>query len=202
MFTETIRNAQALFDILLADRTSEGPGTLKSEEKGLLDRVLYAAYREKGITTDRQTHTLAPPLLRDIHRLLRENCCGKDPTDLAARLERFVSGSLAGLFRGPTNVVLDGPAIIMDTSDLDPELRPITLFLLANYIWTISFGSRIPRHLFIDELFALSISRGTTISGNAVPASTQALPGGDGNDAHSLDPEGKHDCLQLRDRSR
>jgi type IV secretory pathway VirB4 component len=155
VLTETIRNAQALFDILLADRTSEGPGTLKSEEKGLLDRVLYAAYREKGITADRQTHTLPPPLLRDIHRLLRENHCGKDPTDLAARLERFVSGSLAGLFRGPTNVALNGPAIIMDTSDLDPELRPITLFLLANYIWTISFGSRIPRHLFIDELLSL-----------------------------------------------
>jgi hypothetical protein len=155
VLTETIRNAQALFDILLADRTSEGPGTLKSEEKGLLDRVLYAAYREKGITADRQTHTLPPPLLRDIHSLLQENRCGKDPTDLAARLERFVSGSLAGLFRGSTNVALDGPVIIMDTSDLDPELRPITLFLLANYIWTISFGSRIPRHLFIDELLSL-----------------------------------------------
>jgi type IV secretory pathway VirB4 component len=100
VLTETIRNAQALFDIMLADRTSQGPGTLKSEEKGLLDRVLYEAYREKGITADRQTHTLPPPLLRDIHRILKDTRCGKDTTDLSARLERFVSGSLAGQCRG------------------------------------------------------------------------------------------------------
>ncbi len=70
VLAETIQNAQALLDIMLADRTSQGPGTLSNQEKGLLDRVLYEAYREKGMTADRRTHTLTPPLLRDVYRIL------------------------------------------------------------------------------------------------------------------------------------
>ncbi len=155
VLAETIQNAQALFDIMLADRTSQGPGTLSNQEKGLLDRVLYEAYREKGITTDRRTHTFAPPLLRDIHRLLESGACGDDTTGLAARMRRFVSGSLAGLFSGPTNVAMDQSVVVMDSHDLDPELRPVALFLIANFIWTISFGSRIPRQLIVDELLSL-----------------------------------------------
>lgn len=155
VLAETIQNAQALFDIMLADRTSEGPGTLANQEKGLLDRVLYEAYREKGITADRRTHSLTPPLLRDVYRILESGACGDDTTGLAARMRRFVSGSLAGLFSGPTNVALDQSVVVMDTHDLDPELRPVGLFLIANFIWTISFGSRIPRQLIVDELLSL-----------------------------------------------
>lgn len=152
---ETIQHAQALFDIMLADRTSEGPGALSNQEKGLLDRVLYEAYREKGISSDRRTHSFAPPLLRDVFRILESGACGDDPTGIAARMRRFVSGSLAGLFSGPTNVALDRSVVVMDTHDLDPELRPLSLFLLTNFIWTISQGSRIPRQLIVDELLSL-----------------------------------------------
>jgi hypothetical protein len=155
VLAETIQNAQALFDIMLADRTSQGPGTLSNQEKGLLDRVLYEAYREKGMTADRRTHTLTPPLLRDAYRILESGACGDDTTGLAARMRRFVSGSLAGLFSGPTNVAMDQSVVVMDSHDLDPELRPVALFLIANFIWTISFGSRIPRQLIVDELLSL-----------------------------------------------
>ena len=153
-------------------------GTLKNDEKGLLDRVLYEAYRKVGITKDIKTHDRAAPLMRDVYEVLKSGACGQDTTGLTQRLQRFVDGSLAGLFSGPTNVSLDRVMVDFDIKDLETELRPIGLFLVSNFVWTQSFHFRIPRLLIVDEAATLmAYESGATLPGRSGASGTQALSG-------------------------
>ncbi|GHO88155.1 hypothetical protein [Dictyobacter formicarum] len=144
-----------LLEIMLANRTPDGGGTLDSSEHGLLDRALYEAYRKVGISKEPQTHTRPAPLMRDLYEVLEKGDCGPDPTGLKQRLRRYVKGSLAGLFDGATNVSLDRMIVTFDLYDLSTELRPIGLFLVSNFVWTQSFQSSIPRQLIVDEAATL-----------------------------------------------
>jgi hypothetical protein len=155
VLADQVQHLQALLDIMLADRGAGGPGTLSGQEKGLLDRAIYATYRRAGITADPRTHHRPAPVLRDLYEVLESGDCGPDPSQLLPRLHRFVKGGLAGLFDGPTNVALDNPLVVFDVHDLESELRPIGFFLISNYVWTASFGSTIPRQLIVDELLSL-----------------------------------------------
>jgi type IV secretory pathway VirB4 component len=75
---------------------------------------------------------------------------------LAARLERYVEGSLsAGLFAGPTNVSLDRSFVVFQVRDLAEELRPLAIHLIAGWVWTRVRRDRRPRLLFVDEAWSL-----------------------------------------------
>lgn len=156
VLTEKITDLQALLDLLLAEKDRDGAGRLDNREKALLDKALYFCYQEKGITKDPSTHHRYPPLMEDLQRVLESGVCGRDETYLALRLARYVSGSLSGLFSGYTNVPLEeNPVICFDIWDLSPELRPIAFFLIAGYVWNVSFGSIIPRQPIVDEMASL-----------------------------------------------
>jgi type IV secretory pathway VirB4 component len=152
---DKIADLQALLDVMLADHDASGRGRLSSQEKGLLDQVLYEAYRRAGITNDPTTHNRTPPLMRNLSALLKSGVCGEDTTGLGSRLHRFVEGSLAGLFSGQTNVDLSAPLECFDIHDLPTDLRPIALFLLSSHVWNSSFGSSIPVLFIVDELASL-----------------------------------------------
>ena len=153
---DKIQQLHALMDILLSDRTPNGAGTLTSAEKGLLDRAIYLAYREKGITSEPATHIRPAPLMRDLYRILESGVCGPDPTGLTQRLHRYVHGSLSGIFDGPTNVELNNAVVVFDVHDMDSkELRAVGFFLISTFVWTSSFGSSIPRQLVVDEMLSL-----------------------------------------------
>ncbi len=150
---EKIQDLYALLDLMLAEGTSPGgqPG-LSKQEKGLLDRALYEAYRRCGITSDLWTHDRRPPLMSDLYAVLCEQCCGPDATGLAARLARYVEGSLSGLFAGETNIHLDTHLLVWDVREMRAELRPIGLFLIAEATWTQALRQdHLPRALYIDE---------------------------------------------------
>jgi hypothetical protein len=140
---------------MLADHTPSGGGRLTSEEVGLLDRAFYETYRLAGITSDVNTHERMAPLMKDLYEVLESGECGPDQTGLTQRLRRYVHGSLAGMFRGPTTVGLNNAVVVFDIHDLETELRPIGLFLVSNYVWTQSFQSTIPRQLIVDEAATL-----------------------------------------------
>jgi conjugal transfer ATP-binding protein TraC len=81
---------------------------------------------------------------------------GEVADSLAARLDRYVEGSLsAGLFAGPTNVSLDRPFVVFQIRDLAEELRPLAIHLIAGWVWTRVRRQRRPRLLFVDEAWSL-----------------------------------------------
>ncbi len=153
---EKIHNLHSFLDILLADYTPT-PTTLKAQEKSLLDRVLYEAYRRVGITADPRTHGRPAPLLRDVYEVLRDGVVGQDGTGLAERLERFVSGSMAGLFSRPTNVALDARLLHFDLREMrgGSEIKPAGVFLISEFLWTQALYHPRPRRCYIDEAWSL-----------------------------------------------
>jgi conjugal transfer ATP-binding protein TraC len=75
---------------------------------------------------------------------------------LAARLRRYVHGSLAGgLFSGPTNVALNRRLVVFNIQMLEEELRPVAMHLIANFVWNRVRRERRPRLLVIDEAWSL-----------------------------------------------
>ena len=81
---------------------------------------------------------------------------GEVVASLAVRLERYVEGSLgAGLFAGPTNVELDRRLIVFNIQQLEDELRPLAIHLIAGWVWTRVRRDRRPRLLVIDEAWSL-----------------------------------------------
>ena len=133
---------------MLSDRGS----ALDQREKGALDAALPETYRRAGIGRDPRTHSRPSPVLRDLHTVLREQ---GDQYNIADRLERYVDGSLGQVFSSQTSVDLDRPFVVFNVRDLDPDLRPIGIYLIADYIWSQVRRNRRPRMLLIDEAWAL-----------------------------------------------
>jgi len=155
VLAEKVQSLHVLLDLMLADHTPAGGASLSQREKGLLDRCLYETYRRVGITSNRRTHDRPAPLLRDLYEVLRSGVCGVDEYGLADRLHRYVAGSLARLFSAPTDVALDNALVVFDVRDLDGELRPLGLLLIADFVWTRVRQQRRPRLFLIDEAWSL-----------------------------------------------
>jgi len=156
---EKMLDLHAMLDILLAEDASptlSGSGMLTKREKGLLDRALYEAYLQEGITSDPRTHHRHPPLLCDLYDILQSGRYGPDETDLAGRLSRYVSGSLSSLFSDFTSVDLGSHLVVWDIREMRGELRPLAIALIADRVWTQAlYDSRTPRALYIDEAASL-----------------------------------------------
>ncbi|GHO48599.1 VirB4 family type IV secretion system protein [Ktedonospora formicarum] len=153
---EKITQLHTCLDLLLADYVPV-PTTLSAREKAMLDRAFYECYRRVGITADPCTHDRQAPLMRDLYDVLKSGTVGQDEYGLADRLERYVHGSLSGLFNRATSVSLKTSLIGFDLSEMrgSRELRPIGMFLIADLIWSQARYHARPRRCYIDEAWSL-----------------------------------------------
>ena len=147
---EHVAELVGLVEVLLA---GDGP-RLTAEERAVLDEALFRTYAGAGIAADPATHARPAPLLRDLVRTL-EAAPGGPGAGLGARLRRYATGSLAGLFAGPTNVALDRPLVVFDVQGLERELRPAGVHLITSFVWNLVRRARRPRLLVVDEAWSL-----------------------------------------------
>ncbi len=157
VLAERVTALLGLLEVMLCPTSGPhgGPGSLDAHERAVLDRALYQTYARAGITRDPTTHDCTAPLLRDLHATLAD-VPGSVAASLGTRLERYVAGSLAaGLFAGPTNVVLDRSFVVFQIRDLAEELRPLAIHLIAGWVWSRVRRHRRPRLLVIDEAWSL-----------------------------------------------
>jgi len=125
-------------------------GKLTPTEDALLDRALILTYKQKGITPDPATQTKEPPLMEDLYKVLigMEEVLARG---LADRIEKFVKGSLVGIFDQQTNVEIRNQLTIFSIRDLEEELRPIAMYLILDFIWTKVRRDPKRRILIVDE---------------------------------------------------
>lgn len=125
-------------------------GKLTPTEDALLDRALILTYKQKGITPDPSTHSKEPPLMEDLYKTLvgMEEVLAKG---LADRIEKFVKGSLVGIFDQQTNIAIRNQLTVFSIRDLEDELRPIAMFLILDFIWNKIRHNRKRRLLIVDE---------------------------------------------------
>jgi len=110
-------------------------GEITPAQEALLDRALVMTYHAKGITMDPDTQSKEPPLMEDLYKTLI-GMEVPDALDLAARLEKFVRGSFAGIFDKQTNINITNPFTVFSVKDLQDALRPIAMFIILDFIWT------------------------------------------------------------------
>lgn len=125
-------------------------GQLTPSEDALLDRALINTYRMKGITPDPNTQKKTPPLMEDLYKALmgmEEN----EARSLASRLEKFIRGSMMGIFNAQSNVDLKNQFTVFSIRDLEDELRPIAMYMIIDYIWTKIRKDMKRRILIVDE---------------------------------------------------
>lgn len=126
-------------------------GQLSTTEDAILDRALVQTYKNKGIVADSpQTQTLQPPLMEDLYKVLigMEEPQAKT---LAERIEKFVKGSLVGIFDQYSNMDLRNTFTVFGIKNLEAELRPIAMYIILDFIWTRVKRDLKRRILIVDE---------------------------------------------------
>ena len=140
----TVINLVGLLRIML--------GGLSPEEDSIIDRAISETYASRDITAQSDFSKITPPLLSDLHSILKNMAGG---ASLASRLERFVTGSYSGLFNQHTNVELKNKLVSFSIRDMEEELRPIAMYIVLHYIWNIIRSELKRRILVVDEAWVM-----------------------------------------------
>ncbi len=129
-------------------------GQLSPTEGAILDRSLKQTYQLKGITDDPKTQGRTPPLMEDLYKVLIGM---EEPTgmELAARLERFIKGSLTGIFSAQSNVDISNSFTVFSVRDLPDQLRPLSIHMILDYVWTKIRSKLKKRIMIVDEAWYL-----------------------------------------------
>ena len=133
-----------LFAILL--------GELTNKEESLLDRSLLEVYRQKGIIADPATYNNPPPLMGDLFELLKTM---PGAESIVEKMEKYVHGTLSGIFNMPTNVELDSNFIVFDIRDLEDILRPMAMFTVLEFVWNKIRSEHKRRLMLVDEAWIM-----------------------------------------------
>lgn len=129
-------------------------GNLDAQESATLDRALKLTYQLKGITDDPKTQKNIPPLMEDLYKVLTGMEEGP-ALELSARLEKFVKGSLTGIFSAQSNIDLSNSFTAFSVRDLPDQLRPLAIHMILDYVWTKIRGKLKKRLLIVDEAWYL-----------------------------------------------
>jgi len=142
VFKSHILNLAGLVKLML--------GEVTPEEDALLDRVITETYASRDITAENfgKITELKPPLLEDLQTILQNTEGGQS---LATRLDKFTHGSYAGFTNSPTNVDIKNRLIVFSIRDLEDELRPIAMYIVLNFVWSLVRSELKKRLLIIDE---------------------------------------------------
>ena len=128
-------------------------GEITTTEEALLDKALINTYALKGISFDgTDPQTKEPPTMEDLYHILL-NMQGGD--SMAERLQKYTSGTYAGLFNHLTNIDLNSGLVVFCIRDLDDALRPIAMYIILNYIWTKVRSTMKKRILIVEEAWTV-----------------------------------------------
>ncbi len=129
-------------------------GDIDAQHDAILDRALIEAYRQKGITPDPSTQKKEPPRMEDLYKILigMEDAVSRD---LSLRLEKFIKGSMAGVFNEQSNFDIKNPLTVFSTKGLEDQLRPVAMHIILDFVWTRVRKDLKKRLLILDEAWYL-----------------------------------------------
>jgi type IV secretory pathway VirB4 component len=139
-------HAQDLIEIisLMAGSTESNEKSigLDPQEQAAVDKAILATYNNaKGKT----------PVLSNFYEELRK--IGQ--LKLCERLDRYLTGTLEGVFNKPTNVKLDNRLVVFDIQEMPGSLRQIMMMIIANFVQNQVKAKPEKRILVIDEAWLL-----------------------------------------------
>lgn len=129
-------------------------GELDAGHDAILDRALVETYRQKGITPDPSTQNKEPPLMEDLYKVLL-GMEDEVARDLALRLEKFIKGSMSGIFNQQSNFDIKNPLTVFAIRGLEDQLRPVAMHIILDFVWTKVRKELKKRLLILDEAWYL-----------------------------------------------
>ncbi len=125
-------------------------GKLDPAHDAILDRALVETYRQKGITVEPSTQKRTPPIMEDLYKVLL-GMEEEKAKELALMLEKFIKGSLSGIFNQQSNFDISNPFTVFNLRGLEEELRPIAMHIILDFVWTKVRKDLKKRLLILDE---------------------------------------------------
>lgn len=129
-------------------------GEMDPIEESIMDKAMMEAYKMKGITPDPTTQNREPPLIEDLYKSLI-GMEDEKAKSLAARLEKYIKGSFAGIFNQKTTVSLTNKFVVFGIKNLEDVLRPVAMQIILDYVWTMVKKTLKKRILVVDEAWYL-----------------------------------------------
>jgi len=129
-------------------------GDITPSQDALLDKALVLTYRNVGITQDPSTFKNTPPLLEDLYKVFI-GMETQEAKEMANRLEKFVTGSAAGIFNQRSNFNIKNHFTVFGIRDLEENLRPVAMYIVLDYIWNSVRRDKKKRILIVDEAWYL-----------------------------------------------
>ncbi len=129
-------------------------GEVSPTEEAILDRALIETYRIKGVTSDPDTQRKEPPVMEDLYKVL----IGAEEPEakgMAERLEKYIKGSLAGIFDSQSNININNKMTVFSTKNLEDVLRPVAFFIILDFVWTKIRKDLKKRILIVEEAWNL-----------------------------------------------
>lgn len=127
-------------------------GTLTPAEEGILDKAIIDTYALRGITMENALQDTPPPTLHDLVDVLLTTEGGEN---MARTLQKYTTGSFAGLFDQATNLELNSHMVVFQIRDLEEQLRPIAMYIVLNFVWNTVRSEFKQRILVVDEAWNL-----------------------------------------------
>ena len=133
-------------------------GGLSPEEDAIIDRALTETYALKDITVDSDFSNIEPPLLSDFELVLS----GMEGAEgLVQKLSKYTKGTWSGFLNKPTNVDISKRFIVFSVRDMEDELKPVAMYIITHYIWTMVRKVLRKRLLVVDEAWWMMKSEDT-----------------------------------------
>ena len=123
-------------------------GGLSPQEETILDRAIVQTYASRDIFPETMAEGKTPPLMEDLESVLKSIEGGEN---LGAKLYKYTQGTYAGFLNQLSNVDINNRLIVFGIRDLEEELRPIAMYVVLNYIWTMIKNDLRKRIMVIDE---------------------------------------------------
>ena len=126
---------------------------LSPNEEADLDQALIDTYARAGITSDPLTHQSTPPTILNLYDTLL-HMGGSGPV-LAQRLQKYTTGTFAGIFSQQSNIDINNQMVVFNIRDLEDQLRPVAMYIVLSHIWNIIRARKKRRILIVDEAWQL-----------------------------------------------
>lgn len=123
-------------------------GELTPTQDAILDTALTETYALKDITSAESWLNKEMPTLSDFQTILHGT---EGAEDLATRLKKYTEGTFSGFLNQATNITSSKQLTVFSIRDMEDELRPIAMYLILNYIWSLIRSKTKKRILLIDE---------------------------------------------------
>lgn len=133
-------------------------GGLSPEEDSLIDHAITETYALKDISASSDFSNLTPPLLSDFELVL----AGMEGSEsLVQRLAKYTKGTWAGFINQPTNVDINKKFVVFSVRDMEDDLKPVAMYIITNFIWTVIRKELRKRLLVVDEAWWMMKSEDT-----------------------------------------